>query len=168
MSGTKRRKPSGKRPRSSQTRGSASTWFSRAFPKRSRMIWLYAGVSALAMAFIAQHLVHEMLLDIVVYASNADRTVASWTEELRRAGYHVHVNDVRDPLRVRKQLGVPNALAACHTSITIQGHYVLEGDVPPRNISKLLAERPRIGGLAVMANGGRNKRVVAFNRPAAN
>lgn len=73
---------------------------------------------------------------------------------------------------VKSQLGVPAALASCHTTV-IEG-YVIEGHVPAREINRLLKERPRdIKGLAVagmplgspgMETGGRTQpyQVIAF------
>jgi hypothetical protein len=43
--------------------------------------------------------------------------------------------------------GIPRNMASCHTA-DIEG-YVIEGHVPPRDIRKLLAERPNAVGLAV-------------------
>jgi hypothetical protein len=43
--------------------------------------------------------------------------------------------------------GVPRQLEACHTALV--GGYVVEGHVPAEDISRLLAERPAVVGLAV-------------------
>ena len=43
--------------------------------------------------------------------------------------------------------GTPPRLASCHTGIV--GGYVIEGHVPAEDVRRLLAERPRISGLAV-------------------
>ena len=48
---------------------------------------------------------------------------------------------------VRARLGVPDALAACHTG-EVSG-YVIEGHVPAPAIKRLLAELPTATGLAV-------------------
>ena len=47
---------------------------------------------------------------------------------------------------VRARLGVPDALAACHTG-EVAG-YVIEGHVPAAAIKRLLAELPAAKGLA--------------------
>jgi hypothetical protein len=54
---------------------------------------------------------------------------------------------VNDPGVHRKRLGMPDALASCHTGL-IEG-YVVEGHVPARELKRLLGERPRALGLAV-------------------
>lgn len=86
-----------------------------------------------------------------------------------------HEVEVREDVpmaTVKSQLGVPAALASCHT--TVIGGYVIEGHVPAREINRLLKERPRdIKGLAVagmplgspgMETGGRTQpyQVIAF------
>lgn len=48
---------------------------------------------------------------------------------------------------VKRRLGVPQKLSSCHTA-TVEG-YVIEGHVPADLIVRLLAERPRVVGLAV-------------------
>jgi hypothetical protein len=72
---------------------------------------------------------------------------AGWTEHIRAAGFPVEVIETGDLNRVKARLGVPSALAACHTA-EVDG-YVVEGHVPAGIIKRLLAERPDIRGLAV-------------------
>ncbi|HEX6154531.1 MAG TPA: DUF411 domain-containing protein, partial [Burkholderiales bacterium] len=48
---------------------------------------------------------------------------------------------------VKRRLGVPSALASCHTA-TVEG-YVVEGHVPAADVRRLLRERPEAIGLAV-------------------
>ncbi len=50
---------------------------------------------------------------------------------------------------VKLELGVPSAMASCHTA-TIDG-YVIEGHVPADDIKRLLKERPDVAGLSVPA-----------------
>jgi hypothetical protein len=70
-----------------------------------------------------------------------------WVRHLRDAGFAVTVEDTADLEVVRKRLGVPADLAACHTA-EIAG-YVIEGHVPALALRKLLNERPDAVGLAV-------------------
>jgi hypothetical protein len=48
---------------------------------------------------------------------------------------------------LKKRLGVPDDLAACHTA-KIAG-YIIEGHVPVAALKRFLAERPNASGLAV-------------------
>jgi hypothetical protein len=70
-----------------------------------------------------------------------------WVQHLRDAGFAVTVEETADLEVVRKRLGVPADLAACHTA-EVAG-YVIEGHVPALAVRKLLNERPDAIGLAV-------------------
>jgi hypothetical protein len=73
-----------------------------------------------------------------------------WVQHLRDAGFAVEVENVQDAsdlVAVRRRLGVPPELAACHTAEA--SGYVLEGHVPALAVHRLLAERPKATGLAV-------------------
>jgi hypothetical protein len=49
--------------------------------------------------------------------------------------------------RIKARLGVPDALASCHTA-EVDG-FIIEGHVPAGSVRKLLSLRPNIRGLAV-------------------
>ena len=66
---------------------------------------------------------------------------------LRANGYPVKTEDVEDLAPIKRKLGVPRALQSCHTAV-VEG-YVIEGHVPADLIDRLLAERPKVAGLAV-------------------
>lgn len=55
--------------------------------------------------------------------------------------------NVEDPGVYRRRYGIPDALGGCHTAL-VDG-YAIEGHVPAREITRLLAERPNVRGLAV-------------------
>jgi len=70
-----------------------------------------------------------------------------WVDHLKAEAFEVDVTETADLEPVKARLGVPSALAACHTA-EIEG-YVVEGHVPAAAIRRLLAERPQARGLAV-------------------
>lgn len=70
-----------------------------------------------------------------------------WVQHLRAAGFAVRVEETADLASVRKRLGVPEDLAACHTA-ELAG-YLVEGHVPAPALRKLLEQRPEAAGLAV-------------------
>jgi hypothetical protein len=70
-----------------------------------------------------------------------------WAQHLKGAGFAVTVEETADLQPVRKRLGVPADLAACHTA-EVDG-YVLEGHVPATAVRRLLERRPTAIGLAV-------------------
>jgi hypothetical protein len=72
---------------------------------------------------------------------------SKWAEHLRDAGFVVKVEETSDLEAVRARLGVPRALASCHTA-EVAG-YLIEGHVPAVAVRRLLTERPVAKGLAV-------------------
>ena len=72
---------------------------------------------------------------------------AGWVRHLKDAGFAVRVEETTNLQPVRKRLGVPVDLAACHTA-EVDG-YVLEGHVPAAAVRRLLEQRPTAIGLAV-------------------
>ncbi len=71
----------------------------------------------------------------------------AWVRHLQENGFAATVDERADLEIVRKRMGVPNDLAACHTA-GIDG-YVIEGHVPAMAIRRLLQMRPKAIGLAV-------------------
>ena len=84
---------------------------------------------------------------ILVHKDPNCRCCAGWVEHLKTAGFAVTVEEAADLRVIRKRLGVPADLAACHTS-EVTG-YVIEGHVPAFAIRQLLEKRPAAVGLAV-------------------
>ena len=72
---------------------------------------------------------------------------SGWVRHLKDAGFAVTVEATANLQPVRKRLGVPADLAACHTAEV--GGYVLEGHVPAAAVRRLLEQRPTAVGLAV-------------------
>src|SRR5260221_14236377 len=72
---------------------------------------------------------------------------SGWVKHLKDAGFVVTVEETADLQPVRKRLGVPTDLAACHTA-EVKG-YVLEGHVPAAAVRRLLEKRPTAIGLTV-------------------
>ena len=70
-----------------------------------------------------------------------------WVEHMKAAGFSVEVVTTPQVNRVKARLGVPDALASCHTAEV--GGYVIEGHVPADAVKRLLAEKPQARGLAV-------------------
>jgi hypothetical protein len=72
---------------------------------------------------------------------------SGWVQHLQKAGFDTKVVDTRDLDAVKKRLGVPDDLAACHTA-EVAG-YIIEGHVPAAALTRFLAEKPSARGLAV-------------------
>jgi hypothetical protein len=71
----------------------------------------------------------------------------AWIDHVRAAGFPVEVIESSEVNRLKVRLGVPQALASCHTAEI--GGYVIEGHVPADAIKRLLIEKPQAKGLAV-------------------
>ncbi|WEF51649.1 DUF411 domain-containing protein [[Pseudomonas] carboxydohydrogena] len=72
---------------------------------------------------------------------------SGWVRHLEAAGFGVAVVEDTDLRVIRKRLGVPTDLSACHTAEA--GGYVIEGHVPAAAIQRMLKERPVATGVAV-------------------
>lgn len=73
-------------------------------------------------------------------------------DHLKAAGYPVRVEDVADIDAVKREQGIPDEIASCHTAL-VDG-YLIEGHVPADAIDRLLAERPEVDGVAGLAVPG--------------
>ena len=106
---------------------------------------LLTGMAGLLLAPPA--LATAALPGILVHRDPSCGCCGGWIDHLRQAGFPVEVVETADLQPVRIRLGVPDALAACHTG-EVAG-YVIEGHVPAAAIKRLLAELPSAKGLAV-------------------
>lgn len=96
-------------------------------------------------AAVGQHDVRR--LTMTVYKTPTCECCSGWVDHARSQGFRVVTRDLHDVAPIKTQKGVPEALWSCHTA-TI-GDYVIEGHVPAADIRRLLAERPKVVGLAV-------------------
>jgi len=84
---------------------------------------------------------------VTVYKDAGCGCCKSWVAHLIKHGYRVDAKDTPDMTEVKRALGVPDALTACHTAV-VNG-YLIEGHVPAADIARLLKEKPKVAGLAV-------------------
>jgi hypothetical protein len=89
----------------------------------------------------------EILPKMVVTKDPNCGCCTGWVKHVQAAGFNVAVVESPEVNRLKTRLGVPEALASCHTAEI--GGYVIEGHVPPAAIKRLLAEKPDGRGLAV-------------------
>jgi hypothetical protein len=109
---------------------------------------------------------------ITVYKDPNCGCCKKWIEHLQSHGYRVDAKDTPDMTEIKRSLGVPDGLTACHTAV-VNG-YVIEGHVPAEDIDRLLKQKPTIAGVAVPGmpmgspgmDGGRVERyqVMAFDK----
>jgi hypothetical protein len=84
---------------------------------------------------------------VTVYKSPTCGCCEKWIGHLREQGFEVEAVNLTDLRVVKSMAGVKPEQASCHTARV--GGYVVEGHVPAEDIRRLLAERPKIRGLAV-------------------
>ncbi|MBC7840693.1 MAG: DUF411 domain-containing protein [Gemmatimonadaceae bacterium] len=84
---------------------------------------------------------------VTVYKDPNCGCCTAWNEAMRKAGFLIDVRDTPNIAAVKASLGVPEALASCHTGVV--AGYLFEGHVPPDLVQKVLKERPALVGLFV-------------------
>lgn len=84
---------------------------------------------------------------ITVYKDPNCGCCSAWNDAMRKAGFQIDVRDTANLASVKGSLGVPDALASCHTGVA--AGYLFEGHVPPDLVQKVLRERPALIGLFV-------------------
>jgi hypothetical protein len=103
--------------------------------------------AAVPFGFSARSAFAESLPLAVIHHDPLCGCCGAWVEHLVEAGFPVDIRETSELNRIKSRLGVPGALASCHTA-EIDG-YVVEGHVPAGAIKRLLAERPSGRGLSV-------------------
>ena len=105
-------------------------------------------LKALATGFLLPTIVQaQTRRQVIVYKNASCGCCGEWEKHMRTAGFAVETVTLADVTPVKRNLGVPDALASCHTA-TISG-YIIEGHVPAEDVNRLLRERPSAKGLAV-------------------
>ena len=90
---------------------------------------------------------HAAPRQITIYKTPWCGCCGGWVTHMRRAGFGTNVVEVQDLAPIRDKYGVPFRLSSCHTGV-IAG-YVVEGHVPPADVTRLLKERPKALGIVV-------------------
>ncbi len=102
----------------------------------------------LALSLMAVSSPSQQAVDLItVYKDRSCSCCKNWIAHLQANGFKVDVREVDGTAPYQKQFHVPANLVSCHTGV-VNG-YTIEGHVPAREIKKLLAERPKVQGLAV-------------------
>ncbi len=106
-----------------------------------------AALAAAAPLVTAQGQALPPAIRITVYKDPNCGCCANWNDAMRKAGFQVDVRDTPNIAAVKGNLGVPEALASCHTGVV--AGYLFEGHVPPDLVRQVLREKPAIVGLFV-------------------
>ena len=148
---------------------------------QTRSLFRVAGLAMVAMITAASAAHREASpappVEITVFKSPTCGCCKEWVEHLRKhargTAFTVTSRDTFDVSGVKRAARVPEKLYSCHTAF-VNG-YVVEGHVPAADIQRLLAEKPKVAGIAVagmpagspgMESGSRKDpyEVVAFKR----
>ena len=85
---------------------------------------------------------------VTVYKTPTCGCCGKWVDHLRENGFEVRSTDVPDTGPVRREGGVPDHMASCHTAFV--GGFFVEGHVPASDVKRLVDERPKtLRGIAV-------------------
>lgn len=84
---------------------------------------------------------------VTVYKSPSCNCCAEWVTHMREQGFPVEIQSRFNVKPVKRKVGVPSSLAACHTAVV--NNYVVEGHVPAKDVKQLLRENPKVRGLSV-------------------
>lgn len=85
---------------------------------------------------------------MTVYRDPSCGCCEAWAAIAQKAGYTVRVIDHPDMAVIKRQYGVPEQVASCHTALI--GEHVVEGHVPLLEVARLVREKPPgIRGIAV-------------------
>lgn len=86
--------------------------------------------------------------EMTIYRDPGCGCCLAWAAHARLAGFRTRIVDASDMASVKRRLGVPAALASCHTAVV--GGMVVEGHVPIERIERVLRARPTgVRGLSV-------------------
>ncbi len=84
---------------------------------------------------------------VLVYKTPTCGCCTKWVEHLEANGFKVVAQHRDDLTPLRQQHKVPARVTSCHTALV--GPYVVEGHVPAADVKRLLAEKPKVKGIAV-------------------
>lgn len=112
---------------------------------RMRSAWAAAG---LALASVASTPANAET-HVEMYRTSGCACCLIWAKRLEAAGFKVTSKDLTmgQLMRMKLDAGLKHDQAGCHTARV--GGYIVEGHVPPREIKRMLSERPEAAGLTV-------------------
>lgn len=84
---------------------------------------------------------------ITVYASPSCGCCHLYIPYLEENGYATTTVEIDDVNSSKEAMGIPEEVWSCHTALI--DDYFIEGHVPVEAIDKLLAEKPKIDGIAL-------------------
>jgi hypothetical protein len=111
-----------------------------------KRLFVQAALSLGAAALLAPAATAQTRPQLEVWKDPNCGCCKDWVAHMQASGFAVKVHDSGNSA-ARRRLGMPDKLGSCHTALV--GGYAIEGHVPPREVQRLLKERPAALGLAV-------------------
>jgi len=84
---------------------------------------------------------------ITVFKDPSCGCCTKWVDHLQANGFKPTVRPETNMDAIKDRLAIPKSVRGCHTA-QLDG-YLIEGHVPAGDIRRLLADRPKVAGLAV-------------------
>ena len=84
---------------------------------------------------------------VTAYKTPGCACCEGWAQHLRSAGFTVNMVETAELDRIRREAGVPEAMAGCHTGFI--DRLTIEGHVPAAAVERLLAAPSSWFGIAV-------------------
>lgn len=84
---------------------------------------------------------------MTVYKSSTCGCCKLWVDHMQKSGFKVSIVETEDINPIKRKLGVPASLGACHTASI--GGYFIEGHVSASDVKRLLKEKPDALGISV-------------------
>jgi hypothetical protein len=114
---------------------------------RREFVRVSVGAGAVLVGLPSLLLALDAPVKMTVYKSASCGCCKEWVAYMQGEGFSASVVDMNDLSEIKRSSGVPAKLESCHTALV--GGYVIEGHVPADLVRKVLAEKPKISGLAV-------------------
>ncbi|MGQ0702564.1 MAG: DUF411 domain-containing protein [Gemmatimonadales bacterium] len=105
------------------------------------------GLAALWLGPAAWKYAQQGKTPMVVYMDPGCGCCSKWVSMAEAAGFAVSAQKTTDIAAIKRRYGIGDHLLSCHTALV--GGYLVEGHVPFDLVRKVLAEKPKIKGLAV-------------------
>jgi hypothetical protein len=90
---------------------------------------------------------NQAKIPMVVYKDPSCGCCHKWVQHMEANGFTASVTDTSNMNPIKTRYHVTDKLASCHTAVV--GGYTIEGHVPAEDIKRLLAQKPKITGLAI-------------------
>ena len=114
---------------------------------RRALIFSLIAIAAGGLFPVAGRAAGDALPAVKAYRNLGCGCCEKWAGLMKETGFAITIEDDNDLTGRKEKLGVPAELSECHT--TLIAEYIIEGHVPPKDILRLLAEKPDALGLAV-------------------